>query len=39
VPELANTIMRDLPGLRDTDAISRDRLVWSHTDGKLTIHR
>jgi hypothetical protein len=26
VPELANTIMRDLPRLRDTKAISRDRL-------------
>jgi hypothetical protein len=24
VPELTNTIMRDLPRLRDTEAISRD---------------
>jgi hypothetical protein len=27
VPELANTIMRDLPRLRDTEAISRDSLI------------
>jgi hypothetical protein len=26
VPELANTIMRDLPRLRDTEAISRDTI-------------
>jgi hypothetical protein len=30
VPELANTIMRDLPRLRDTEAISRDSSLWSH---------
>jgi hypothetical protein len=27
VPELTNTIIRDLPRLRDTEAISRDMLL------------
>jgi hypothetical protein len=32
VPELANTIMRDLPRLRDTEAISRDRIAVAITN-------
>jgi hypothetical protein len=27
VPELADTIIRDLPRLRDTEAISRDNMM------------
>jgi hypothetical protein len=38
VPELANTIMRDLPRLGDTEAISRDRHLsgTNQTSGQLS---
>jgi hypothetical protein len=31
VPELADTIIRDLPRLRDTEAISRDSCHGAHS--------